>query len=298
MITRRGFLKGLAGATAAAAGLATYAVVIEPNFRLVVREWTISPANWRRGAPALRIVALSDIHAVRPWMTPERIARIAGRAVDLKPDMITLLGDYENGLPPKYRTGLVPIAEWAHAFSVLRAPLGVYAVYGNHDNGEEAKIAPHLARAGVKALRNQAVKITEGGNDFWIAGMADHDGSLDDVRDLNKTLKHVTDGAPIVMMVHEPDVFAQMPKRVALTLSGHNHGGQVWLPFVGAPWLNSSFGQRYLHGLIQEDDRSLVVSGGLGLTYAPVRFLSPPEITVVNIAPPEGAIAEARWDAS
>lgn len=99
MITRRNFLKAVAWTAAAGAGLATYAVVIEPGFRLVVREWTISPPSWSPKSPPLRIVALSDIHAVRPWMTPERIARIARKAVELKPDLIALLGDYENGLP-------------------------------------------------------------------------------------------------------------------------------------------------------------------------------------------------------
>jgi predicted MPP superfamily phosphohydrolase len=294
MITRRGFLKGAAGTVAAGGGVLAYAVVIEPNFRLVTREWTISPASWRPDSPPLRIVALSDFHAVRPWMTPGRIARIVRAAVSLKPDLIALLGDYESGLSPRFRTGLVPVSEWARALSGLRAPLGVYGVYGNHDAGDEASLTPELTKAGIRVLQNQAVKIRRGGYDFWIAGLADHQAQPEDATDLNKTLKRITDNASIVMLVHEPDTFVQMPERVVLTLSGHNHGGQARLPFVGAPWIHSQFGQRYLYGLIEEDGRSLVVSGGLGLTGLPLRFLSPPEITVVNVLPPAGVIAQAR----
>ncbi len=102
------------------------------------------------------------------------------------------------------------------------------------------------------------------------------------VDDLAGTLRQVTDDAPVILMAHEPDIFPDVPARVALTLSGHTHGGQV--RFAGfAPIVPSKFGRRYAYGHIVEGGRNLVVSGGLGLSGLPLRFGSPPEIVVVEL---------------
>ena len=98
----------------------------------------------------------------------------------------------------------------------------------------------------------------------------------------------MTDRDPVLLLAHEPDIFAQMPvadpaRQVALTLSGHTHGGQVRFgPFV--PVVPSQYGPRFAYGCIHEDGRDLVVSGGLGCTKFPVRFGMPPEITVVELS--------------
>jgi predicted MPP superfamily phosphohydrolase len=102
------------------------------------------------------------------------------------------------------------------------------------------------------------------------------------VDDLAGTLRRVTDAAPVILMAHEPDIFPQVPGRVALTLSGHTHGGQVRV-FGYAPIVPSKFGTRYVYGHVVEDARHLVVSGGLGCTGVPVRFGSPPEIVLLEL---------------
>jgi predicted MPP superfamily phosphohydrolase len=100
--------------------------------------------------------------------------------------------------------------------------------------------------------------------------------------DLDGTLAQVNDGDPVVLLAHEPDIFPSVPPRVALTLSGHTHGGQVRL--LGfAPVVPSRFGDRYAYGHMVEDDRNLIVSGGLGCSLAPVRFGVPPEIVVIDL---------------
>ena len=92
----------------------------------------------------------------------------------------------------------------------------------------------------------------------------------------------MTDTAPTILLVHEPDIFPNVPSRVSLTLAGHTHGGQV--TFMGyAPRVPSRYGRRYLYGHIVEDGRSLLVSGGLGCSGLPVRFGRPPEIVVVEL---------------
>ena len=92
----------------------------------------------------------------------------------------------------------------------------------------------------------------------------------------------MTDGAPVILLAHEPDIFTRVPARVSLTLSGHTHGGQVRL-FGYSPVVPSRYGNRYAYGHIVEDDRNLVVSGGLGCSIMPVRFGVPPEILEIQV---------------
>jgi predicted MPP superfamily phosphohydrolase len=103
--------------------------------------------------------------------------------------------------------------------------------------------------------------------------------------DILKTIQKVTDNNPIVLMTHNPDAFPEIPDDVTLTVAGHTHGGQIRLPFYGAiPYVvPSDYGARYVYGHVREQGRDLVVSGGLGMTGIPLRFLMPPEITVVNL---------------
>ena len=103
------------------------------------------------------------------------------------------------------------------------------------------------------------------------------------VDDLDGTLAKVSDQSPVILLAHEPDIFPRVPDRVALTLSGHTHGGQVRV--LGySPMVPSRFGNRYAYGHIVEDDRHLIVSGGLGCSILPVRLGMPPEIVMVDVA--------------
>ncbi len=91
------------------------------------------------------------------------------------------------------------------------------------------------------------------------------------------------------MMAHEPMIFRHMPKRVALTLSGHTHGGQVNLPLLGPIVGTLRFGSDLVYGHVVRDERHLIISGGLGESVAPVRFMRPPEIVQVELGAPDGA---------
>ncbi|MFY0619175.1 metallophosphoesterase [Shimia sp.] len=151
--------------------------------------------------------------------------------------------------------------------------------------------ADALSAVGISVLSNEARKIPTAG--IWIAGLEDQlailrgAGRYDGLDDLPATLHQIADdGAPVVMMAHEPDIFAKMPKRVSLTLSGHTHGGQVRL-FGWSPIVPSRYGNRYAYGHVREDGRDLVVSGGIGCSIMPVRFGVVPEITVIEISSKE-----------
>lgn len=287
----------LSAALVGGLGLPSPALAIEPGFRVAAPLWPVRLSQWPRTAPRLRIAMLSDIHAVRPWMPAERIARIASVAMAAGPDLILLLGDYVTSMSRRYRGAIVPVAEWAQALGTLRAPLGVYAVLGNHDWWDDvAAIRAGLQAAGLPVLENEAVRIEKDGFRFWLGGLGDQlaygrrvRGRRRGVDDLERVVAQATGDDPLILMAHEPDIFAASSPRVALQLSGHTHGGQVRFPVFGAPVVPSAYGQRYAYGHIVEDGRNLVVSAGLGVSGLPVRFLAPPEITFVEVQAAEPA---------
>ncbi len=291
MISRRRFLTLSAAATGVGLMGAADAFAVEPRFGLTVKEWHVPHHDWPAGAPPLRIGVLTDIHAVEPWMDAHRIAGIVARLNAERPDLIVLLGDYVNALGRRYYSAPVPVSEWAAALSDLRAPLGVYAVLGNHDwwSGAVPEIRNAFNGAGIALLENAAMKISNGRFRFWIAGLADQlTATSRGVADLSETLARVRDRAPVILLAHEPDIFVAVPERVTLTLAGHTHGGQVYIPFVGRPSLSrlSTHATRYAYGHIEEQGRHLIVSSGLGLSGYPVRFLVPPEIAIVTLGAP------------
>lgn len=298
-VTRRRFLSWAAGLLAVPAAFGAYAVGVEPLLLERVVTYRVTPLAWGQ-APMLRIAVLADIHACEPWMTERRIESIVAQCNELGADVIVLLGDYTAG--HRFITRQVHSPEWSRALAQLAAPLGVFAILGNHDWWEDtaAQRQGHgptfgrlaLEAVGIRVLENDAVRLDLGGSAFWLAGLADQLALLPGRRwgrarmtgldDLPSTLAKVTDEAPVVLLAHEPDIFPQVPARVALTLSGHTHGGQVRL-FGRSPVVPSRFGNRYAYGHVVEDGRNLVVSGGLGCSIAPVRLGMPPEINLVEV---------------
>jgi predicted MPP superfamily phosphohydrolase len=102
--------------------------------------------------------------------------------------------------------------------------------------------------------------------------------------DVQAALQEVPESAPVIVFTHNPDVFPDIPRRVSLTIAGHTHGGQVYIPGVGRPVVPSRYGQRFAIGHIEEDERHLIVSSGLGTSILPVRFLVPPEISILRVS--------------
>ncbi|MBO9452019.1 metallophosphoesterase [Tropicibacter sp. R16_0] len=296
-MTRRGFLRGLLAVTLAGLFAAFYGFFIEPALRLRVRRWRIRRAGWT--APPLKIVVLSDLHVGEPFVGLKRIRQIVKRVNALDADLVLLLGDYAAG--HKFVTEPVNIADLAPILAECRARHGVYAVLGNHDwwddlgaqrrGGGPNLYAQALSAQGIHVLSNQAIRLE--GPDIWLAGLEDQlairrNGRWAGLDDLPGTLAQITDEAPVVLMAHEPDIFTRVPDRVALTLSGHTHGGQVRL-LGWSPVVPSRFGNRYAYGHVRETGRDLVVSGGIGCSIMPVRFGVVPEITVIEVTSDQSA---------
>jgi predicted MPP superfamily phosphohydrolase len=248
-------------------------------------------ADWP-AALALRIVVLTDFHACEPFMNEHRMEAICAQANGLHGDIVLLLGDYLAG--PRFSRP--PSGRWAKPLRLLSAPLGVHAVLGNHDYtdphaGGAKAVEDALLQIGIEVYINRAVRLEKDGQGFWLAGLGDQyalrlpgqkHGLGHGVDDLDGTLAQVTTAEPVVMMAHEPDIFATTPPKVSLVLSGHNHAGQIRV-FKHAPVVPSRFGQRYLHGHVVEDARHLIVSSGLGYSGLPIRIGAPPEIVVVEL---------------
>ncbi len=294
--TRRRFLQGSGALLVAPFALGSYAFAIEPGFRLDVTSYRVTPPDWPQGL-VLKAAIIADIHACEPLMSAARIRSIAELTNRLQPDIIFILGDFNAG----HRMVSAPVfpQQWGEALSVLKAPLGVYAILGNHDwwhgalpgmrSDDAESIRRALQHANIKLLENQSVRLMKDGAAFWLAGLADQMGhrvgrhSIEGLDDLPGTLRQVSDDAPVILLAHEPFIFKYVPRRVALTLCGHTHGGQVDLPFLTAAYFNRRWGSDYIYGHIVENDRHMIISAGLGTSIAPVRFLRPPELVQVTI---------------
>lgn len=251
---------------------------LEPT-SLRVQEIALA-VRWPADRP-LRIAVLSDLHVGSPLSDVDRLADVVARTNATRPDLICLLGDLVTaGL--KWEAG--PRSEAVLAqLARLQAAAGVVAVLGNHDHSfRGARVAEGLARAGIRVLEDTAVRLVTPSGPVWIAGVSDLWEGRHDVR---RALQAVSDNQPIIVITHNPDVFPQVPDRVMLTLAGHTHGGQVRLPWIGAPIVPSIYGQRYAAGHVIERRRHLFVSTGIGTSGIPVRFGVPPTIFVVSLRP-------------
>jgi hypothetical protein len=296
MMSRRIFIKGVIGSVAALIGTGSYALGFEPMFRLQTQRYAVTPPSWPKGLN-LRIAVVADLHVGEPHLPMARLNHIVDVTNDLEADLIVLLVDFAAG--HRFVTRQIGIRESAPVISRLKAPLGVYSILGYHDWWDDhevqrsgagptltAQLLPHF---GIPVLENDVVRLDKDGQEFWLAGLGDQlafpqgRGQFIGVDDLSGTLAKVTDAAPVILLAHEPDIFVEVFNRVALTLSGHTHGGQLRL-FGYSPNVPSRYGNRFAYGHVVEDGRNLIVSGGgLGTSVLPIRFGVPPEIVVVQL---------------
>ena len=259
--------------------LAGWAFFVEPA-GLVTNVQTLTPTGWPTRLDGLKVAVLSDLHVGAPVVDAAKVREVR-RLIDAwRPDLVLLAGDvlvgHEPGatlLPPK--EAVAPLRGWD-------APLGVWVVLGNHDwwvDGPATMAA--LEDAGLRVLENEAVPVETGHGRVWVAGLAD---VWTRKTDAQRALSFVTDDAPVLAFTHNPDVFPDVPARFSVVFAGHTHGGQVRLPFVGAPVVPSKFGQRYAAGAVVEDGRLLFVTSGVGTSILPVRFGVPPEVALLTLS--------------
>jgi uncharacterized protein len=289
-LTRRNLLRNSFGLTAMAGlilpSTAAYGAVEAAN-DLVITDYHPVPANWP-DRHRLSITVIADLHAGGPNMGIERVRQVVDAGIALGSDLVVILGDYFA--THRFVTERVPHAAWAAELARLKAPLGVYAILGNHDWRYDVDgVRRALRQVRIPLMENDAVLLGKPGRQFWLAGLGDQIGRelspdrFEGADDLPGTLAKVASADPLILLAHEPDIFPNVPARVALTLAGHTHGGQIRLPFMPPVWAPSYYGARFAYGHIVEQGRHMIVSGGLGTSVAPVRIGVPPEIVRVTL---------------
>lgn len=259
----------------------------EAAWMLDVTRYKLRPRNWPAGQ-RLTITVIADIHAGGPNMGLQRIRDVVDASNALRSDIVLLLGDFVA--THRFVTEPVPPPVWAAELTRLKAPLGVHAILGNHDWWfQQAEIRHALAGTKIPVMENDAVLLGETGARFWLAGLGDQlaiplgRGRFRGADDLPATMARIASDDPVILMVHEPDIFTQVPDRVSLTLAGHTHGGQMRVPLIWPAFVPSAYGARFAYGHIVEGGRDLIVSGGLGTSVLPMRLGVPPEIVHVEL---------------
>jgi hypothetical protein len=277
MTNARGLLQFLLGVLfLAAVSLALYAGWLEPS-SLRLSAYSVSqPSPQLKG---LRIAVISDLHGGSHYIDAAKIERVVAMTNAAKPDLVLLTGDYMI-------TGVVggrymPIEAMAARLKRLRAPLGVYAVLGNHDNWDDpGHIAAVLRQAGIAVLENGHRMLPPPRQGVALAGISDRFSTKSHPGEALAGIK-----GPAICFSHSPDIFPLLPTTCALTIAGHTHGGQVWLPLLGRPAVAgvSRYGQKYAIGAIHEGGKTLFVSSGIGTSLLPLRFGVPPEISLLTL---------------
>ena len=258
-----------------------WAGVVEPRL-LLVNEVEVTTAKWPADEAPLRIAVVGDLHVGSPGNGLDNLARVVASVNAERPDLVLLVGDYVIHAVLGGR--FVPPEAQVADLSQLAAPLGVYAVLGNHDwwlDGPRVRRA--LEAAGIVVLENEAVPVPADAPRFWLAGMAD---DMTRTPLAEATVAQAPPDMPVIAMAHDPVTFLDMPGRVALTLAGHTHGGQLFVPFYGAPIIPGRGPRRFAYGHIREDGNDLYVTAGIGTSILPIRLNMPPEIAVITLRAP------------
>lgn len=271
-----GALDGLmAAGLVVSGGLWAYAAGVEPRWIDVTRH-TLKMPGLPEAFRGYRIVHISDLHAGH-WLPTSRLEDAVRLVNREQPDLIAITGDFVTYTYPEAPTDIVPTLKH------LRAVDGVAGVLGNHDYwGIGPDLIRHtIAEAGIIDLNNDVHTIRRGSAELHVAGI---DSARERMARLGETLRKLPRSGTAILLVHEPDVadIVAATGRFKLQLSGHSHGGQIVVPFVGPPRL-PPMGRKYYAGLYKVDGMHLYTNRGLGVVGLPLRFLCRPEITVLTL---------------
>jgi predicted MPP superfamily phosphohydrolase len=282
-LTRRKFLQASAVAASGAAVTSAWGFA-ESNHPQVVRL-EIPLARLPHAFDGFTIAQLSDFH-YEDHFSVVPIRKAVEIVNGLHPDLIVLTGDFVTvpwlDKPPEKLKPYAQTAEpCARILQELQAPMGRFSILGNHDAASDpARVVRTLRDHHSPVLLNHSIPLERGKDRIWLAGI---DDALAGRPDLGLALTNIPSAECTVLLAHEPD-FADEASLlpVDLQLSGHSHGGQVWLPGIGAPWL-PPLGRRYPRGLYKVGDMTLYTNIGIGTIRAPIRLNCPPEITLITL---------------
>lgn len=232
---------------------------IEPHL-LVVKHYKVDSLN-------KKIVFASDFHISKH--DRNRLKRAVKLINNQNPELVLLGGDFIKGHDGK---NTLPIEEQAEILKQIKAP--VISILGNHEGwyGKE-KVTHALENVGITVLSNSNINI----DGLYIAGLDDLQTGFPDIEKALKGTK-----SPRILLTHTPDIYYDVKEDVNLILAGHLHGGQIYIPFVGAPIVPSAYGSKFAERVVKETQNTIIITKGIGTSILPIRFCSVPEIVVIN----------------
>ena len=267
VLTRRAALKGLVvTAVGAVTGAATYGVAYERH-HIIVTETDLPVYGLPPSLDGLRIGFVTDIHHSE-LVPADDVQRAVDLVRDIQPDLVVLGGDYVTRSDRAY---MQPVAE---LLAPLTAPLGVFAIVGNHDDDREMPAA--LTKVGFTVLKDQRTELNVRGEQLTIAGIRFWTRRAEDIARVLRGAAGTT-----LMLAHDPRRLTEAAAlNVPAVLAGHTHGGQVVLPGYGAV-AKTRF--PVIAGLGTQENTTMFVSRGIGTVYVPIRINCPPEVAVVTL---------------
>jgi len=284
-LTRRRFLQGSA-AVAGATGLVLEVdgFIFEPNHPEIIHV-DVPVRRLHEAFNGFTIAQLSDFH-YDPFFSAAPIRAAVEMVNRLNVDLVILTGDFvTTSIFVDYLHNWKEAADAAEPcvklLAPLRAKLGCIAILGNHDVASDpARIMNVLQSHGIPVLRNRSMPIEKDGVRFWLCGL---DSLMEGTPHIERTLQGVPANEPKILLIHEPD-YADTAVRYPIDcqLSGHSHGGQIWLPVVGAPWL-PDWARKYPRGMYKVGDMIVYTNIGLGTIRVPVRINCTPEVTLITL---------------
>lgn len=248
---------------------------IEPNI-LLTKSQKLEIPHWNKDLDGFKIALITDIHLGTKFVDLKKLARIVKIVNSKNPDLIVICGDLDAKSISKEKYSTTQIA---NILKNLKSKHGVIAVMGNHDYVPPSVVKNIYQKSNIILLENEDYYFSHNAKTLRIVGFKDlwHFKSKP-----SEVVGSKYKTTPTITLAHNPDSFAQMPEFVSLTLSGHTHGGEIVLPFIGSFFIPSEYGQRYRNGYIIENNKHLFVSRGVA-TLSGGRFLDPPEINILTL---------------
>lgn len=243
------------------------------RYTIQVKRYVIHLKNLPRGFEGFTILQLSDLHSKQFGQNQENLIRVINQQ---KYDMVALTGDFINKFKPDFKPAIDLINQLSN--------VPIYFVPGNHEWRTGFKAKEPLIASGVCILDNKAEKQIRNEQHIWIVGV--DDPHLGKAR-LTAALEKADDSAPKILLAHSPNIYPEaIEKKIDLVLSGHTHGGQVRLPFIGAAIApGQGLFPQWDYGLYKKGLTTMIISGGLGESDLPIRFNIKPEIVLVTLLP-------------
>jgi predicted MPP superfamily phosphohydrolase len=234
-------------------------------YDLEVVEYDLYLPHWPKAFSGLSLVQLSDIHYGK-YTHKDYLRMVCEEAKKLKPDLFAFTGDFVSHFKD--------IAPMRRVLKGFKAPLGVYALLGNHDHwAGAAEMRKVLEDDGIRVFQNEVVYLKRKGKTLALLGADDY---WEGKKDMTPLLQAKGDAK--ILLAHQPDHFYLAKKlRANLQISGHCHGGQICFPLIGPLIVPSLKGRKFAGGFLRQEETTLFIHRGIG-GFPPLRTLCRPQV--------------------